>query len=77
LHILTHQPFNIIDLLLTEIEDVITDGMGVAKQLPYGHWISYIFSRIVPDEGAASTYHDVEKVQLFPTHRPTVPQDPR
>jgi hypothetical protein len=28
LHILTHQPFDIIDLLLAEIEDVITDGMG-------------------------------------------------
>jgi hypothetical protein len=31
LHILTHQPFDIIDLLLAEIEDVITDGMGVAR----------------------------------------------
>jgi hypothetical protein len=30
LHILTHQPFDIIDLLLAEIEDVITDGMRVA-----------------------------------------------
>jgi hypothetical protein len=29
LHILTHQPFDIIDLLLAKIEDVITDGMGV------------------------------------------------
>jgi hypothetical protein len=35
LHILTHQPFDIIDLLLPEIEDVITHGMGVARQLPY------------------------------------------
>jgi hypothetical protein len=33
LHILTHQSFNIVDLLLAEIEDVITDGMGVARQL--------------------------------------------
>jgi hypothetical protein len=77
LHILTHQSFDIIDLLLAEIEDVITDGMGVARQLPYNHWISYICSRIAPDEGVASTYHDVEKVQRFPTYRPTVPQDPR
>jgi hypothetical protein len=62
LHILTHQPFNIVDLLLAEIEDVIADGIGVARQLLYGHWISYICSQIVPDEGVASTYHDVEKV---------------
>jgi hypothetical protein len=60
LHILTHQPFDIVDLLLAEIEDVITDGMGVARQLPYGHWISYICSWIAPDEGVASTYHDIE-----------------
>jgi hypothetical protein len=76
LHILTHQLFDIVDLLLAEIEDVITDGMRVARQLPYDHWISYICSRIAPDEGVASTYHDVEKVQRFPTYRPTVPQDP-
>jgi hypothetical protein len=31
----------------------------------------------VPDEGVASTSHDVEKVQRFPTYRPTMPQDPR
>jgi hypothetical protein len=37
LQILTHQPFDIVDLLLAEIEHVITDGMGVARQLPYGH----------------------------------------
>jgi predicted DNA-binding transcriptional regulator len=62
LHILTHQPFNVIDLLLAEIEDVIRDGMGVARQLPYDHWIGYICSWIAPDEGVASTYHNVEKV---------------
>ena len=29
LHILTHDPFDIVDFILAEIEDVITDGMGV------------------------------------------------
>jgi hypothetical protein len=29
LHILTHQPFDIVDLLLAEIEDVITYGWGL------------------------------------------------
>jgi hypothetical protein len=77
LHILTHQPFDIIDLLLAKIENVITDGMGVARQLPYGHWINNICSRIAPDEEVASAYHDVMNVQRFPTYRPTVPQDPR
>jgi hypothetical protein len=37
LYILTHQPFDVVDLLLAEIENVITDGMGVARQLMYNH----------------------------------------
>jgi len=32
LHILTHEPFDIVDFLLAEIKDVITDGMGVVRQ---------------------------------------------
>jgi hypothetical protein len=31
LHILTHEPFDIVDFILAEIEDVITDGMGVVR----------------------------------------------
>ena len=34
LHILTHEPFDIVDFILAEIEDVITDGMGVVWQFP-------------------------------------------
>ena len=37
LHILTHEPFDIVDFILAEIEDVITDGMGVVRQFPYAH----------------------------------------
>jgi hypothetical protein len=39
--------------------------------------MSDICSWIAPDEGVASTYHDVEKVRRFPTYRPIMPQDPR
>ena len=31
LHILTHEPFDIVDFILAEIEDVITDRMGVVR----------------------------------------------
>ena len=31
LHILTHEPFDIVNFILAEIEDVITDGMGVVR----------------------------------------------
>ena len=42
IHILRHEPFNIVDFILAEIEDVVTDGMGQGRQLPYAHWISHI-----------------------------------
>jgi hypothetical protein len=50
LHILTHEPFDIIDFILAEIEDVITDGMGVVRQFSYAHWISFICSMIVAED---------------------------
>jgi len=31
LHILTHEPFNIVDFILAEIDDVITDGIGFSR----------------------------------------------
>ena len=33
----THEPFDIVDFILAEIEDVITDGMDVVRQFPYAH----------------------------------------
>ena len=32
LHILTHEPFDIVDFILAEIDEVITNGMGVVRQ---------------------------------------------
>ena len=57
LHILTHEPFDIVDFILAEIEDVITDGMGVVWQFPYAHWISYICSMIVPADSPISAVY--------------------
>jgi len=57
LHILTHEPFDIVDFILAEIEDVITDGMGVVRQFPYAHWISYICSMIIPVESPVLPSH--------------------
>ena len=54
LHILTREPFDIVDFILAEIEDVITYGMGVVRQFPYAHWISYICSMIVPADSPIS-----------------------
>ena len=77
LHILTHEPFDIVDFILAEIEDVITDGMGVVRQFPYAHWISYICSMIVPDESPVSAVYHQDEAPRFPVYRPTAPQDRR
>ena len=77
LHILTHEPFDIVDFILAEIEDVITDGMGVVRQFPYAHWISYICSMIVPAESPISAPYRHDEAPRFPVYRPTAPQDRR
>ena len=77
LHFLTHEPFDIVDFILAEIEDVITDGMGVVRQFPYAHWISYICSMIVPAESPISAPYRHDEAPRFPVYRPTSPQDRR
>ena len=77
LHILTHEPFDIVDFILAEIEDVITDGMGVVRQFPFAHWISYICSMIVPAESPISAPYRHDEAPRFPVYRPTAPQDRR
>ena len=77
LHILTHEPFDIVDFIIAEIEDVITDGMGVVRQFPYAHWISYICSMIVPAESPVSSVYRQDEAPRFPVYRPTAPQDRR
>nr|CAB3503072.1 unnamed protein product [Digitaria exilis] len=37
-------PFDLVDFILCEIEDVISDGMKMGRFLPYGHIISYIMA---------------------------------
>ena len=74
LRILTHEPFDIVDFILAEIEDVITDGMGVVRQFPYAHWISYICSMIVPAESPVSVVYRHDEAPRFPVYRPTAPR---
>ena len=77
LHILTHEPFDLVDFILAEIEDVITDGMGVVHQFPYAHLISFICSMIVPAESPISGIYRQDEAPRFPVYRPIAPQDRR
>ena len=65
------------DFILAEIEDVITDGMGVVRQFRYAHLISYICSMIVPADSPISAVYCQDEAPRFPVYRPTAPQDRR
>ena len=65
------------DFILAEIEDVITDGMGVVCQFPYAHWISFICSMIVPAESPISHVYHQDDAPRFSVYRLTAPQDRR
>ena len=65
------------DFILAEIEDVITDGMGVVCQFSYAHWISYICSMIVPAESPISAVYHQDEAPRFPVYRPTAQQERR
>ena len=39
--------FDIWDLLLSEMEDTITEGFRGHRQLPYAHWITWLIHRAV------------------------------
>lgn len=72
-HILTHQPFDIVDFILAEIEDVVADGLGSVRQLVYAHWISYILIMSIAE---SMGFHDVlyhEDTPRFKVYRPIVP----
>ena len=39
--------FDILDLLLSEMEDTIAEGFRGHRQLPYAHWITFLIHRAV------------------------------
>jgi hypothetical protein len=66
-----------VDLLLGEIEDVITDGFGAKRQFPYAHLISYICARIAPSDSPHAALYESLDVPRFSHYRPTRLDDPR
>ena len=39
--------FDVWDLLLSEMEDMIAEGFKGRRQLPYAHWITFIILKVV------------------------------
>lgn len=76
--VLTRQDFDIVDLLLAEIEDIIVDGMGSKRQFAFGHWITQICLAVAPLHSPAREFISREsEVPRFEVYRPAAPQDAR
>jgi len=72
--------FCVVDFLIAEMEDVITDGMGAHRSFPFAHYISHMLSRIDHDPEAPPLPQMVlfRAVRMsFPTHKARVPTAPR
>jgi hypothetical protein len=41
-HLLSQTPFDIWDLMISEMEDTLAEGFKGHRQLPYAHWICFI-----------------------------------
>jgi hypothetical protein len=40
MYVMAKHPFDIVDIMIAEIEDAIMDGLGMTRQQPFAHWIS-------------------------------------
>jgi hypothetical protein len=74
MYVMTKRPFDIVDIMLAEIEDAIMDGMGMTHQQPFAHWISWLLSRL-----EAQRYVGMLESSkfVFPTYCPSIPGDRR
>jgi hypothetical protein len=46
MYVMAKRPFDIVDILISEVRDAIMDGMGMTRQQPFTHWISWMLSRL-------------------------------
>jgi hypothetical protein len=44
--VMAKRPFDLVDRLISEIEDAIMDGMEMTRQQPFAHWISWLLSQL-------------------------------
>jgi hypothetical protein len=74
MYVMAKRPFDIVDIMISEIEDAIMDGMGMTRQQSFAHWISWLLSRLEAQRYVGM----LEKSKfVFPTYRPPMPGDRR
>jgi hypothetical protein len=74
MYVMVKRPFDIVDILINEVEDTIMDGMGMTRQQLFAHWISWMLSHL-----EAQWYMGMleQSKFVFPTYRPPMPSDRR
>jgi hypothetical protein len=74
MYVMAKHSFDLVDIMLAEIEDGIMDGMGMTRKQPFAHWISWLLSRL-----EAQRYVNVLESSkfIFSTYRPQMPGDRR
>jgi hypothetical protein len=74
MYVIAQRSFDLVDIMLVEIEDAIMDGMGMTRQQPFARWISWLLSHL-----EAQRYVSVLESSkfIFPTYRPPMPGDRR
>jgi hypothetical protein len=70
-HLVAQSPFDLWDLIVSEIEDTIAEGFRGRRQLPYAHWITMLILRARANPLLAHIQRELtETVTVFPHYDP-------
>jgi hypothetical protein len=74
MYVMAKRPFDIVDIMISEIEDAIMDGIGMTRHQPFAHWISWLLSCL-----GAQRYVGMlgQSKFVFQTYRPLMLGDRR
>jgi hypothetical protein len=71
--LISHSEFDVVDFLICEIEDTVLDGLHARRQLPYAHYLCYIFTQLIRPPQFQGTL-EASRLQ-FGSYHPA-PEDP-
>jgi len=70
-HLISKTPFDLWDLIVSEIEDTISESFRGRRQLPYAHWITLLILRARPEPLPAHLQRDLSDADTaFPHYDP-------
>ena len=67
---MTGREFDIVDLFICELEEVIYDGMTAHRQQPFAHWISWILAQLEQNAHMDELQHSRLSFKEYSPHAP-------